>query len=189
MSKKLKHNTIMATCLEIPFDVHYSPKLSCPKPDDRDYIIANLSFPYGNSAKYCIYIEFKLKYSMVDNIKDTKIPKIKILDLILALRNLRVGSLGFDLLDLKWGYSSYRVISVPIGLKTGSALCQRTIDVIHHVVSAKGIQMYKHIKNEMCLHKNDKTSGEPLILQAFLYFYDFHQSKESHSTLSHFCEW
>ena len=50
------------------------------------------------------------------------------IDVSRAFRNLRVDPFEYDALGLSWDGKSYIDISIPMGMKTGSALCQRTTD-------------------------------------------------------------
>ena len=83
---------------------------------------------------------YTLKYPSVDNIintvqelgPDVLLSKI---DVSRAFRNLHVDPGDFDVLGIKWQGNSYLDISIPMGIKMGSALCQRTTDVIPHVMT------------------------------------------------------
>ena len=148
--KELSHQAIVGPFEEIPFPVHYSPLLSRPKPDDTRRIIANLSFPYGASLNDCISdgiydnVPFQLKYPVVQDIVD-KINELNSdvllskIDISRAFRNLRIDPHDFDLLGLTWRNTSYLDLSVPMGMKSGSALCQRVTDVLRHIMRSKNV--------------------------------------------------
>ena len=149
--KEINHPAIVG-----PFNnIHYSPMLTCPKPDDTRRVIINLSYPYDASVNDNISavnydgIEFELKYLSVDNIVDAittlnsnALPSK--IDISRAFLNLRVDPHDFDLLGLKWRHESYLDLSVPMGLKTGSAMCQQVTDVIRHVMHSKNIDVYNY---------------------------------------------
>ena len=58
-----------------------------------------------------------------------------------AFCNLRVDPHDFDLLGLTWRESSYLDISIPMGMKTGSAVCQHFTDVLKHIMKSKDIKV------------------------------------------------
>ena len=150
--KEIKPKAIVGPCENIPFAVHYSPLLSRPKPTDTCRVIVNLSSPYGDSvndhiANVCYDgALYELKYPSLDNIggaiedmgPDVLLSKI---DVSRAFRNLRVDPYDFDVLGLKWKGMSYLDISVPMGLKMGSALCHRTTDVM----TSRNVRIYNYI--------------------------------------------
>ena len=153
--KEIKHQAVVGPFNNIPFEVHYSPMLTRPKPDDTRRVIVNLSYPYHASVNDNISattydgVEFELKYPSVDNIVDAikaldSNALLSKIDISRAFRNLRVDPHDFDLLGLKWRHQSYLDLSVPMGLKTGSAMCQRTTDVIRHVMRSKNIDVYNY---------------------------------------------
>ena len=171
LSKEIKHQAVVGPFNNFPFDVHYSPMLTRPKPDDTRRVIVNLSYPYHASVNDNISAttydgtEFELKYPTVDDIvgaikalnSNALLSKI---DISRAFRNLRVDPHDFDLLGLKWGQKSYLDLSVPMGLKTGSAMCQRTTDVIRHVMRSKNIDVYNYLDDLICVHKIGNASAE-----------------------------
>ena len=59
------------------------------------------------------------------------------IDVSRVFRNLCVDPGDFDLLGLSWKGNSYLDISVPMGMKSGSALCHSTTDVIRHIMASK----------------------------------------------------
>ena len=134
-NKEVKHKAIVGPCQNIPFPTHFSPMLTRYKQDDTRRVIVNLSYPKGQSVNDCINdgvyddVTFTLKYPTVDQIvhkvqefdSDVLLSKI---DISRAFRNLRVDPLDYDALGLHWNGQSYLDISVPMGMKTGSALCQ-----------------------------------------------------------------
>ena len=141
------------------FSVHFSPS---PKPNDTCRVIVNLSTPYGNSVNDLIEndwydgVSYKLKYPSVDNIleavhelgPDVLLSKI---DISRAFRNLRVDPEDFDHLGLQWQGKSHLDISMPMGIKTGSALCQRTTDVLRHVMMSHDVKTFNYLDNLMSL--------------------------------------
>ena len=169
--KELKHNAIVGPCDDIPFLTHYSPLLSRPKLGDTHRVIVNLSAPYGASVNDAITNEvydgvpFKLKYPTVENIvtaieqfdSDVLLSKI---DVSRAFRNLRTDPGDFDLLGLSWNGKAYLDISIPMGLKSGSALCQRTTDVIRHIMTSQGVATYNYIEDVICIHKRPNANAE-----------------------------
>ena len=154
--KEFKHSAIIGPCDDIPFLVHYSPLLSRPKLGDTRRVIVNLSAPYGASVNDAISNElydsvpFKLKYPTVEDIvnaieqfdSDVLLSKI---DVSRAFRNLRTDPGDFDLLGLSWNGESYLDIRIPMGLKTRSVLCQRTTDVIRHIMMSQGVATHSYI--------------------------------------------
>ena len=179
--KELSHKAIVGPCESFPFTVHYSPLLSRPKPDDSRRIIVNLSSPYGASVNDCIdndvydNVPFKLKYPSVQDIvdevnhlnSDVLLSKI---DISRAFRNLRVDPHDFDLLGLKWNDSSYLDISIPMGMKTGSALCQRVTDVLRHIMKSKNVKLFNYIDDVICVHKRQNASFEFELLYSLFEF-------------------
>ena len=59
-----------------------------------------------------------------------------------TFRNLRVDPVNFDLLGLRWKDNSCLDISIHMGMKSGSALCQCTNDIIRHIMALKTIKVY-----------------------------------------------
>ena len=55
---------------------------------------------------------------------------------------------------------SYLDISVPMGMKTGSALCQRTTDVLRHIMMSQGVQTFNYIDDIICIHKRRNADTE-----------------------------
>ena len=149
--KETKHKAFVGPCESIPFPVHFSPLLSRPKEGDTRRIIVNMSFPYGSSVNDSNSeyngVDFQLRYPTVDDIvksvqdlgNEALLSKI---DVSRAFRNLRVDPFEYDALGLTWDGKSYIDISIPMGMKTGSALCQRTTDIIRHVMQTKNLQLY-----------------------------------------------
>ena len=169
--KEVKHKALVGPCKNIPFPVHYSPLLSRPKPNDTRRVIVNLSSPYGDSVNDHIEngwydgASYELKYPSLDNIvnavdelgPDVLLSKI---DVSRAFRNLRVDPYDFDVLGLNWRGMTYLDISIPMGLKTGSALCQRTTDVLRHVMASRDVRVYNYIDDVICVHKRQKADAE-----------------------------
>ena len=169
--KELSHKAIVGPFHDFPFPVHFSPLLSRPKPDDTRWVIVNLSYPYGASLNDCISdaiydnVSFQLKYPAVQDIveeiqalnSDVLLSKI---DISRAFRNLRIDPRDFDLLALKWRDASYLDISVPMGLKTGSALCQRITDVLRHIMRSKNVTLFNYIDDVICILRHQNTDAE-----------------------------
>ena len=169
--KETKHKAIVGPCDNIPFPVHYSPLLSRPKEGDTRRIIVNMSFPYGASVNDNINnneydgVDFDLRYPTVDDIvksvqelgNEVLLSKI---DVSRAFRNLRVDPFEYDALGLSWGGKSYIDISIPMGMKTGSALCQRTTDVIRHVMQSRNVRVYNYIDDVICVHQRRDARQE-----------------------------
>ena len=141
-----------------------------------------MSYPYGVSLndKICNKnydgVDFVLKYPSVDEIVETvqhlgsDILLSKI-DISRAFRNLRVDPLEYDVLGLQWKGKSYIDISIPMGMKTGSALCQRTTDVIRHIMQSKNVHVFNYIDDVICVHECQKARQEfdtLLLLSEFL---------------------
>ena len=179
--KEIKHKAIVGPCHNIPFVTHYSPLLSRPKPDDTRRVIVNLSAPYGNSVNDCIAkdvydnVPFTLSYPLVDNIieaiqdldYDVMLSKI---DISCAFRNFPVDPGDFDLLGLKWKDNTYLDISIPMGMKSGSALCQRTIDVLRHIMASKNVKVFKYLDDTICVHRRRDTDAEFDVLYSLFEF-------------------
>ena len=53
-----------------------------------------------------------------------------------------------------------------MGMKTGSALCQRTTDVISHIMASKQIEVYNYIDDIICVHKTTNTQDEFNVLHS-----------------------
>ena len=169
--KETKHKAIVGPCENIPFPIHYSPLLSRPKEGDTRRIIVNMSFPYGSSVNDNISnneydgVDFQLRYPTVDDIvksvqdlgNEVLLSKI---DVSRAFRNLRVDPFEYDALGLTWDGKSYIDISIPMGMKTGSALCQRTTDVIRHVMQSKNVRLYNYIEDIICVHQRHNARQE-----------------------------
>ena len=169
--KEVKHKAIVGPSVGFPFPVHSSPLLSRPKSNDTSRIIVNLSSPYGDSVNdrigHDVYdgSAFTLKYPSVDTIvdaihdlgPDVLLSKI---DVSRAFRNLRVDPSDFDLLGLSWKGMSYLDLSVPMGMKTGSALCQRTTDVLRHVMASRGVRTFNYIDDVICIHRHQTADTE-----------------------------
>ena len=136
--KEIHQKAIVGPCKYVPFKVHYSPLLSRPKAGDTRRVIVNLSSPYGHSVNDCIQKDiydntaYTLTYPSIDIITDAiqtldydvMLSKI---DVSRAFRNLRVDPGDFDLLGLQWQGKTFLDISIPMGLKSGSALCQHKL--------------------------------------------------------------
>ena len=169
--KELQNRAIVGPCQDFPFQVHYSPILSRPKPDDTRRVIVNLSHPWGRAVNDHISNEvyddvpYILKYPSVEDIVDAvdhlggdvMLSKI---DVSRAFRNLRVDPLDYDLLGLKWRGNSYLDVSVPMGMRTGSALCQRTTDVIRYVMASKGVIVRNYIDDVIAIHPRHQADQE-----------------------------
>ena len=169
--KETEHKAIVGPCNHIPFPVHYSPLLSRPKPDDTRRVIVNMSYPYGASLNDKISnthydgVDFTLKYPSVEDIlntvqdlgNDVLLSKI---DISRAFRNLRVDPLEYDVLGLQWKGNAYLDISIPMGMKTGSALCQRMTDVIRHIMQSKNVRVFNYIDDVICVHERQNAHQE-----------------------------
>ena len=164
LNKELRHQTIVGPFKQIPFPVHYSSLLSRPKPGDSRRIIVKLSHPAGTSVNNgisdCVYNNrpFLLKYPTVDSIIDNinqfnSEGLLSKIDLSRAFRNLHGDPLDFDLLGIHWQRNTFLDISIPMGMRTGSALCQRTTDIICHIMHYKGLCVYNYIDNIICVHR------------------------------------
>ena len=124
----------------------------------------NLSYPEGSSINDCIQddiydeVAFKLKYPTVDDIvqqvvdldQDVVLSKI---DISRAFCNLRLDPIDYDVMGLSWKNKSFIDVSIPMEAKTSSALCQRTTDVLRHIMTSKGVQLYNYIDDVICIHK------------------------------------
>ena len=82
------------------------------------------------------------------------------IDVSRAFRNLRVDPGDFDVLGIKWQGNSYLDISIPMGIKMGSALCQRTTDVIRHVMMSRDIRTYNYIDDIICIRKRHNADAK-----------------------------
>ena len=82
------------------------------------------------------------------------------IDVSRAFRNLRIDSHDFDMLGLKWKGMSYLDISVPMGLKMGSALCQRTTDILRHIMTSHNVRIFNYIDDVICVHQCQKADAE-----------------------------
>ena len=122
--------------------------VSCPKENDTCRVVVNLNHPYGESINEClsntIYpsVEFNLKYPTVDSLIDAIKDKqgdvlLSKIDISRAFHNLRLDPCKYDLMGLSWKDRTYLDISLPVGAKTGSALCQCIMDVLHHIMPSK----------------------------------------------------
>ena len=47
-----------------------------------------------------------------------------------------------------------------MGMKKGSALCQRTTDVIRHIMQSKNVRVYNYIDNVICVHQRQNAHQE-----------------------------
>ena len=47
-----------------------------------------------------------------------------------------------------------------MGMRTGSALCQRTTDVIRHIMCSKGLDVYNYIDDVICVHRCKNAVAE-----------------------------
>ena len=180
-NKELQHKAIVGPFQEFPFPVHYSPIMSRPKPDDTRRIIVNLSHPKGASFNDHIAddvydcVLYSLKYRAIQDIvneiqvQNSDVLLLKI-DISRAFHNLQIDPQDFDLLALKWRDTSYLDVSVPMGMKTGSALCQCVTDVIRHVMSSKGVMLWNYIDDVICIHKRENTSAEFDLLYSLFEF-------------------
>ena len=170
-NKEVKHKAIVGPCTNIPFPTHFSPMLTRFKQDDTRRVIVNLSHPKGQSVNDCINdgvydgVTFTLKYPTVDQIvqkiqdldSDVLLSKI---DISRAFRNLRVDPLDYDALGLHWNGQSYLDISVPMGMKVGSALCQRTTDILRHVMAFLDVCVYNYVDDVICVHRRHNATQE-----------------------------
>ena len=110
-------------------------------------------------------VPYAFKYPSVDNIintvqklgSDVLLSKI---DVSRAFRNLRVDPSDFDVLGNKWQGNSYLHISIPMGIKMGSALCQRTAYVISDVMTSCDVRTYNYIDDIICIHKCQSADAE-----------------------------
>ena len=162
-NKELTHKAIAGPFNDFQFPVHYSPMLTRPKTDDTRRVIVNLSYPYGHSVNDAISkdvhdtVQFNLKYPSIDHIvdaigqSDTRVMLSKI-DVNRAFCNLCVDPSDYNLLGIKWNNNSYLDINIPMGLKMGSALCQRTTDILRHI-------LYNYI-DVICVHRERDTESE-----------------------------
>ena len=82
------------------------------------------------------------------------------IDVSSAFRNLRIDPRDFDILGLKWKDSSYLDISVAMGLKMGSVLCQRTTDVLRHIMTSCNVRTFNYIDEVICMHQRQKNDAE-----------------------------
>ena len=82
------------------------------------------------------------------------------IDVSRAFRNLRVDPGDYDVLGVKWQGDSYLDISLPMGIKMGSALCQRTTNVIRHVMTLRDVRTYNYIDDITCIHKRQNSDAE-----------------------------
>ena len=170
-TKETEHKAIVGPCEHIPFPIHYSPLLSRPKPDDTRRVIVNMSYPYGASLNDRISnthydsVDFVLKYPSVEDIvnmvqdlgNDVLLSKI---DISRAFRSLRVHPMEYDVLGLQWKGNSYIDISILMGMKTGSALCRRTTDVIRHIMQSKNVRVFNYIDDVICVHERQNACQE-----------------------------
>ena len=180
-TKELSHKAIAGPCINLPFKVHHSPMLSRPKVNDTRRVIVNLSHPYGNSINDCISnqchdgIVFNLKYPTVDSIIDAIREKdgdvlLSKIDISRAFRNLRLDPCDYDLMGLSWDDKTYLDISLPMGAKTGSALCQRVTDVIRHIMASKGVTVFNYIDDVICVHARRNAHEEFNLLHSLFEF-------------------
>ena len=47
-----------------------------------------------------------------------------------------------------------------MGLKTGSAICQRTTDVLRHIMTSRNVRVFNYIDNVICVHQCQKADAE-----------------------------
>ena len=76
----------------------------------------------------------------------------------------------FDLLRLKWKEKSFLDINVPMGMKSGSALCQCKTDVIRHIMAFKNIKVYNYIDDVICVYKHHNADAVFDILYSLFEF-------------------
>ena len=140
-----------------------------------------MSYPYGASLndKICNThydgVDFMLRYPSVDEIVKTVqelgnnvlLSKIEVSR---AFRNLRVDPLDYNVLGLQWKGKSYIDISIPMSMKTGSALCQRTTDVICHIMQSENVRMFIYIDDVICVHERQNVHQEFDILFSLFKF-------------------
>ena len=140
------------------------------KPDNTRRVIVNLSYPSGSSVNDCIDdgiydgVTFTLKYPTVDQIvqkvieldSDVLLSKI---DVSRAFRNLRVDPLDYDALGLHWNGHSFLDVSVPMGMKTGSALCQRTTNILRYIMASLDVNVYNYV-DDICVHRRHIETHE-----------------------------
>ena len=140
------------------FPIHYSPLLSRPKEGGTRRIIVNMSFPYGASVNDNINNN---EYDGVDFVQElgNEVLLSKI-DVSRVFRNLRVDPFEYDALGLSWDGKSYIDISITMGMKTGSAVCHRTTDVIRHVMQSKNVRVYNYIDDVICVHLRHNARQE-----------------------------
>ena len=55
---------------------------------------------------------------------------------------------------------SYLDVSVPMGMKMGSALCQGTTDILRHVMTSHGVLMFNYIDDVICVHRCQNADAE-----------------------------
>ena len=75
-------------------------------------------------------------------------------------RNLRVDPSDYDLLGLKWKGNLYLDISIPMGMCTRSALCQRTTNVIQYIMASKGIIVRNYIDDIIAIHPRQRAKED-----------------------------
>ena len=51
-------------------------------------------------------------------------------------------------------------INVPMGIHTDNALCQRTMDVIQHIMRSKVLDVYNYIDDIICIHRHENADAE-----------------------------
>ena len=118
----------------------------------------------GSSSTYDAVL-FELKYPSIDHIvdangqSDTEVLLSKT-DVSRAFRNLCVDPRDYNLLGMQRNGSSYLDISVPMGLKTGSALCQHTTDILCYILKSKDVNIYNYIDDVICMHKACHADAE-----------------------------
>ena len=108
---------------------------------------------------------YALKYPSVESIinavqelgPDILLSKI---DVSRAFRNLRVDPGDFGILGIKWQENFYLDISIPMGIKMGSALCQRTTNVLRHIMTSRDVRMHNCLDDIICIHKHQNANAE-----------------------------
>ena len=64
----------------------------------------------------------------------------------------------------------YLDISVPMGMKTGSTLCQCTTDVIRYIMLSQNVHVYNYIDDAICVDKCQNAQKEFNTLDALFEF-------------------
>ena len=57
-----------------------------------------------------------------------------------------------------------------MGMKTGSALCQRVTGVLRHIMKSKNVKLFNYIDDVICVHKRQNASSEFKLLYSLVEF-------------------